>query len=435
HLETVAWISGVSEPLLGLLFIGAFMFYAKARDGQEHRALRLMVSLLLYALALLSKETAIVLPALIFGNEWLRTDEREGRSRTSEKLRAAAVAIVPYAAISVGYLALRAFALKGAVHPDAEVTPATVLLTLPSLVWFYARHLVAPWPLGLFYDVGYVLQPTAANFVLPLLFALLSGAALWVAARRSRAAAAAILWLVLPLLPPLGGIAVFAAGDIAHDRYLYLPSIGFCILVAIALRRLANKGGAAPAVPVAQFAAVGVIGLALTVATMVQSVYWANNLLLYHRGVQMAPRNALARSHLATEMLARNDITTALRLYQEAHDLDPNAWSSNFILGYTNFSIGRFREAEPYFRRGIEITPTNANQYFYLGLTLMNLGRLDEAASTARRAIQLWDKGPGFHYGLGLIRQRKGDLAGARDQYAAELKIDPNSGARQQLAE
>src|ERR1700732_531744 len=58
--EVVAWVSGTTESLWSLFFFGAFFAYLKSRE--RSKALWTTLSSLLYAGALLSKETAIVLP-------------------------------------------------------------------------------------------------------------------------------------------------------------------------------------------------------------------------------------------------------------------------------------------------------------------------------------------------------------------------------------
>jgi Flp pilus assembly protein TadD len=290
--------------------------------------------------------------------------------------------------------------------------------------------------------------------VLPLLGCGVAAAVLIIASRKSRVAAMASLWLALPLLPPLAAIGLFSHVDLAHDRYLYVPSIGFVILVALLLRRIPSKGVART--PSSAFANRGdddgvlrtlpassnqiipalILAAVFAVLTVMQSIPWANNLLLYYRGVQTAPHSALARSHLGTEMMARGDLFDALRLYREARDLSPDDWAANFVLGFACFQAGRYVEAEQPLRDAIRIAPRNGNQYLYLGLALMNLGRLDEAEASVRQGIAASPPNiPGFHYGLGLVLQKKGQLAAARDEFNAELNIDPTSGARANLAE
>src|SRR6185295_12373432 len=84
HIESVAWISGITDPLLALFFIPSFLFYLnwrEARAGTVEAAgkaafyrqptFQLAASLSFFVLAMLSKETALIMPALVFGMEWI----------------------------------------------------------------------------------------------------------------------------------------------------------------------------------------------------------------------------------------------------------------------------------------------------------------------------------------------------------------------------
>ena len=71
HIEAVAWISGVTEPLLGILLIASFLAYVQSRI-EGARALKWkVISLVLFALAMLEKETALILPGLLLVYEWI----------------------------------------------------------------------------------------------------------------------------------------------------------------------------------------------------------------------------------------------------------------------------------------------------------------------------------------------------------------------------
>ena len=75
HIEAVAWISGVNEPLLAIFFLASFLCYLKSaeRIGQQQsqRVWWLGGSLSFYVLAMLEKETAVVLPAIVFCYQWI----------------------------------------------------------------------------------------------------------------------------------------------------------------------------------------------------------------------------------------------------------------------------------------------------------------------------------------------------------------------------
>jgi len=309
------------------------------------------------------------------------------------------------------------------------------LLTWPSLLWLYLKQLLWPVKISAFYETPWVRSPGLANFILPLLAVACAVAALSFWAWRSRVAAFSALWMAFTIIPPLWGVRYFGESELAHDRYLYVPSIALALLLAVAVRKL--KGGHARLFgqPAVQVAAVAVLTCLFGAATAKQSVYWANNLLLYSRGVQVAPRNVLAWDHLGTEWMARNRLDLALEMYHHALEIDPNDWNTNFALGVAYFSIGKLPEADRYFSRACELRSGYANQYYYLGTVRIQMGRLQEAEAPLRRALELWPAAVGWHQSLGVVLERKGDLAGARDQFQAELANNPASSAKRQLDE
>ncbi|HLG78626.1 MAG TPA: glycosyltransferase family 39 protein, partial [Ktedonobacteraceae bacterium] len=69
HIESVAWISGVTDPLLALFTLLCLLCFIRFRKEQEYGFL--ILSLVFCAAALLSKETAIIIPALLAAYEYL----------------------------------------------------------------------------------------------------------------------------------------------------------------------------------------------------------------------------------------------------------------------------------------------------------------------------------------------------------------------------
>src|SRR5574340_2500 len=74
-IETVAWVSGATDSLLALFLLPAFLLYLAARPLGARRTQRRAASLAFFALSLLVKETAAVLPLLIFAYAWIHPHE------------------------------------------------------------------------------------------------------------------------------------------------------------------------------------------------------------------------------------------------------------------------------------------------------------------------------------------------------------------------
>ncbi len=444
HIEAVAWVSGVTDPLLALFFIGSFLCYLRQKEGASARWKWMATSLGLFAGALLSKETGVVFPGVIIAYEWITyrnsgtENPRTGLlSRAAKSIRGA----VPYLILVPVYLVARIHAVRGLGHAITPIPLKTIALTWPSLLWFYLGKLL--WPAGLspFYNTPYVSGLDFKHLVLPAVGLVGSGVVLWVWARRirqnkrsaprpirSQAFAFAIAWLVLPLLP-LFNLSVLPKGDVAHDRYLYLPSVGFALMAALAFQAL-------PSVAAVQWGAVTVLGALLTAGTILQSVIWSDDLLLYHRGLIVAPENSMATIDLANTLGERGMYQDAIRLLKQSLDRDPSFWWANYNLGYTYYRIDRLDEAEKYLLRAISIYPNKPSEFLYLGLTELKKGRLQAAEAALRQAIKLRPDLAGNHFALGMVLKLEGNLSAALEEFQAELAISPDEpAAKQQIEE
>jgi protein O-mannosyl-transferase len=454
HVEAVAWVSGVTEPLLALFLIPAFLFYLDWREGREEKtepapggrvialhkkpAIRLAGSLVLYTLAMLEKETALVLPMVICGYEWINS---LGQSRSLfSRARLSLMRVAPFIALSISYLVVRAIVLKGLGHTLSPLPLSTVLLTWPAVLWFYIKQLVWPVRLSAFQDLGYVTSPGFMNFVLPALGVVAVAVGLWVYARKAEALTrrtllVAFLWLGLPILPVLN-ISVFGEGEAVHDRYLYLPSIGFAIIVGVAFRHLDLGRAKLFGRSVVQVAAAILITLALGLVTSSQHVYWASDMALFQHGLSFVPNNRIAKTGLANELSRREQYDEAVVLYKSVVERNPDYWVAFYNLGCTYMKMGDFHNAEVYLNRGIEIRPIEPRQYLSLSVTLQEMARIAEAESAIRYAIELKPDGYGFHYQLGDVLNAQENLQAALDEFKVELINNPGFiHARMQMAD
>lgn len=382
HLEAVAWISGVTEPLLALLLIPAFLAYLNWRE-RGRRAQWMAAALALYALALLSKETAVVLPALVFAYEWLYAP---GEKPWSARLRASLMAAAPFVLVTGAYLLARAQALGGVAHKTVNLEGNIALLTIPSALWSYVRLMMAPVELSVFYDTPYVTHVSMKYFVWPLVGVLLViGLLLWWWRRsRSPLVAFASLWMLLPILPLLN-LTVLPMGDFIHDRYLYLPSVGWAMLVAMALAHLDTRQILGR--PAGQAAALGLAAV-MAFATVAQSVPWANDLLLYYHGMAVAPNNDLPRNKMAASLVNRGMYNEGIKLYEVVLASDPDYWYANYRMGYAQYMTGHYPAAERYLARATELHGT-PDEFYYLGLAQEKQDKLDGARAALEQAIKL----------------------------------------------
>jgi hypothetical protein len=385
HMEAIAWISGPNDLMITALLIASFLAYAQARERGS--PWKWTLSLALFAVALLIKEPAVVLPGFLAVYEWTRED-RAAEPLLRRFLRTA-TAIGPHTCLMIGYLVLRRAVLGLAI--GGGTFGASILLTVPSVMFLYLRHFLYPVGLSVVYDTPLVKNPGWQNFVLPLLACLATVAVLFYAARRSRAGLLAVAWFCFCLLPALAVFRLMGElEEFARDRYLYLPSVGICVLIAMGLRRLPSRGGEWLGLPRAQSAAALLIALALAAATSTQLLPWASELLLFYRASTIAPNSTIPHIGLGVALRNRGEIGRSIAEFEKAYQLRPDFWSTNFYLGGALFFAGRPAEAVPLLRRAIEINEySSLSQFLYLGRALTILGQYDEAEGVMLRGKQL----------------------------------------------
>ncbi len=438
HIEAVAWISGVTEPLLGIFLIGSFLCYLQSRRDDERVLPWKLASLALFALAILEKETAVILPGFLLVYEWVYRPEwgrpLQGR-RVVDWCGGALRKTWAYFLLGLLYLPARIHALKGFSHTITPLSASQLLFTWPGLIWFWIRHLL--WPVGLttFYDMPAVVHPTLRNFILPAILDVCVGFALVAWARRSRATAFFATWLVVPFIPLLN-IQVFAADDFAHDRYLYLPSVGLAVLAALLLRKVCRGQPRYWGLPASLLITVLCLATILSYGTVTASQYFRDNDTFYSYNISRAPHNRFVEIDYAIVLGEKGMYAPALERLTDVEKRYPNFWPASYNLAYTYYKLGQQPEAEKYFLEAIRIKPYKPDAFLYLGMTRFKMGQTPEAIAAVRQAIAIRPKGYAYHFALGIMLKTQGDLNGALREFRMELLNYPGErSAFEQVAE
>lgn len=322
HVESVAWISGSPDLLMSIGILGALALEAPA-PGRLRGARRLL-ALALAAVALGSKETALLLPLLVAALAWARQPELSRGRRT----RAALTAMLPYAALSAAFLIARLAVIGGFATP----TPWTLrgidlALSLPGVVAFYLRQAFLPFWIGPTYPVRMVTPEVAgaANFVLPLLVTLAVVGLLWAASRRSPLRPFCFALALVPLAPALH-LGAFMQEQLVHDRYLYLPVLGWLALAGLGLQAACRALLPGPALSSRRVAAGG-LGLALVALCVTKSLSlvpdYRDERSFFRAAVASDPSSSFHWAQLAATELRLGQFAAAAASAERALALQP----------------------------------------------------------------------------------------------------------------
>lgn len=392
HVESVAWISGIPDPLAALFYVPALLWYVRYREGGGRKFLA--SSLLAYGLSVLCKETALALPLVLAAWEVTR-----GTSSWSARLYRTTRSLAPYALVAAGYLTVR-FAVLGMLswkHPMMAAVPdSAIWMTVPFVMLSYLRHLVAPFHLSLIYGTSFTANLASSQFLVPA--AILSGLAfvVWIYRQKvEREMWIALVLLVAPLLPVLN-LKVFHHEYIIQDRYLYLPSIGFCYLIALWIVRVSNRRAKLAAGLTATML------LAFCVSTTLQNRMWHDSVALWERAIEHAP----------------------------------HSWSTHYNIGLAYLERRQYEAARVQLLEASRLKADEPTVYNNLALAQAGLGEAGGAIGSLRHALALNPRMVEAHNNLGTIFFRRGDYQAARDEFSQSLARDPSShSARFNLAQ
>lgn len=444
HSESVAWGAGRSDVLACGLSLAGLVAYRSERAQGLRRAI--VTAALLFA-ATLAKETAIMLLLLVpLSDVLLRRSatvpvaaagrpERRRRAATAAAPTPAAVQYAPFAVAFLLYMAAREASLGSVLGPASAVGP-DLLPKLIGAVGLYLSKLVLPISQSAFIS-DLPVHPLALLVTSTVVLAL--AGACGVAWRTGkRVVTFLLLWIGVTLAPSLAIVIKIPAAPVA-ERYLYLPSVGYCLLLAYGIMHLSQRLASRPARNVLG-AAVALLLCTGAVATVRRNAVWRSNLTLWEDTAAKNRTDALPMRSLATAHQQIGDSAKAAEYFQLALQRRNDAAGLFTIynnLGSLAMVDKRLDEAERYYHAALTSNPQAADALFNLGLIGLTRAKSDdsdhdaawkrEQALQARRlfeqAQQLSPLDPDIPVGLGQTLSFLGDTAGARMQFEHALQL------------
>lgn len=381
HVESVAWVAERKDVLSTCLYLGAVLAHVRSDRAEARPA---WSTTLLFALALLSKPTAVTLPVVLVVVDALRTRRVTARTVTSK-------ALLLLGSVAVGLVNLRGQATAAIVEAEPARLDRALGDAWDSLL-FYVDRTVRPVGLSVYYDeralaVGLPEAATTAGVVLLLVLyarrrperrALVLAGAAWFAVT---------IALVLKLVP-------FGERSLVNDRYTYLPHVGLFLVAGAAAGDAWNAARrAGVAARTAAVAVAAVLTLALAVASHRRAAVWRDDGTLWRDVLATYPDTPKAHEYLAFHLAEQGDGPGALAHMEEAARLEPESASLHLNLGALYGNLGRHAEARAAFERCVRADPDSVEAHTNLGLALARAGELGPAEQHLRRAAEL---APGY---------------------------------------
>ena len=369
HVETVTSLVGRAESLSALFFFLSLLLYIRERHKNTLFSPLLILSYAFFFAGLLSKESAVTLPLAILLTEWYIAtyvpggkipNAREAQNAlpdspsSSFSAKTALLRVLPYGAIFLVYFILRIHVLKtlGIMQSGwyfYKETAAERLAAMCVGVLAYFRLLVFPlsmsmdynFPLRIFVDLwakqpkGFLDGWVLLGLVVLLLYAMI---VLW-AVKRKKAISYPLLFFPLTMIP-FSNIIPF--GDFIAERFLYLPSLAYCLVVGILFTALYEKKRHRKGIVAILCAALVLYSL----RTVLRNRDWRNGISLWKAEFKLNPRNPNLYSGIGGEYAtARVENLIRGNVFRTKGDFKKSAYHLELAREYENKAIENFELA------------------------------------------------------------------------------------------
>ncbi len=351
--EAVSYAAGLGDPLHVFFMFSGILLFMQARDkkGSALSSLCYWASFVMYALALMSKEIAIVMPGLIFLADIFYKQKEEILPRIKQSI----IRILPFVVLAGTYILLRATVLNFNnsfnLYGESNIFTESVAVRIFTFLKILAVYL------GLiFFPVGLHMERTvslATSFFNPsvILGFVVFAALIWFAFsqfRKRPAVSFGIFWFFIALIPTSN--VIIPINGLLYEHWLYVPLIGIAVAVIAFLSEIVEKFN---------IKNIGIAVLVLCLAffsvqTVSRNADWRDPITFYNQTLEYAPGSYRVVNNLGMAYAEERMYEEAKIAYEKAINLVPEAAVAYHNLGNLYANLNETVKAEEYFRKSIE---------------------------------------------------------------------------------
>jgi len=392
QVEAVTYIWQRTASMAAFFYIASLSFYVKSRllknpplsykegpgELKTQQSFYYISSLIFAGLAMFTKENTITLPLMILLYEFSFLNIKKEINWNYLFPFMMTIFIIPETMFLTG--STRFQEIQSIVGGHEGITSFHYLLTQFRVMITYIRLLFLPIHLNLDYD--YPIYKSI--FRMPVLASFLSLATILYFAKRMfskyRLISFSIFWFFITLLPES---SILPQEDVIFEHRLYLPLVGFCILLVSSIYYLFERKTRLV------FVILSLMVLFNSFLTYQRNKTWKNEIFLWSDVLQKSPHKARAYNNLGWAYYNQGSFDQAMSNFNKALEINPEYIFSYDDRGLIYSKEGRFTEAVAEYDKAIKINPYYAMIYDNRGQAFLKQGHYAQAISDFDRAIKL----------------------------------------------
>lgn len=445
HTESVTYIAASMDTLGILFFFLSFYFYLKMKDEKRKKGIYLLGSIIYAFFAFFTYEMTLVLPILIVFYDF-STNNFSFRKITSKINTYKNYFLVLIVYFLIRFVVLGIGNRADYLGPGWAIAANQARVGVPEIFTNYLSWLV--WPVNLTINhvlpinllLGYVnllgkIDPsgtlTASStrivFLLPILYVLTGIILIYLLLKKYPLVFFGSSWLIISLLPVL---SIIPQGATMAERYLYIPSFGFTLLLGFLFYygfASLNKSRAYK-----PFAYILISLLPLVIAfyscqTIRRNQDWRNEKTIWQSAIKVDPQNPLPHKALAAVYVRENQYDEAIGLYIKTLELNQPDPTINLDLGKAYEKKGEIEKAKIQYQKALEIYPRYYIAHVYLGHIYLKENYFDLAEKEYKSALKDNQNNPIILSYLGNVYFQQKKYVQALEFYKQASNFDPNS--------
>lgn len=310
----------------------------------------------------------------------------------------------------------------------------TTLLTMLRVFAEYISMLFVPRNLSATYGITPVYSFWNRSLLLSVGVLVIIFILTVLAWKRSKVAFFGIGWFFISLIPVSNIIPI---AIIKADRYLYLPSVGFCLVIAWIIVRcwtiLYHLKGSTSGKKLAAcgyWLMIGLLVVSYAFLTIRRNRDWKDSHTLWTATLETNRDSSIALNNLGLIYVRQGMYEKAIALYEQLLDSHPTQEHVERVYGNianAYSEMQKFDEALDYYQKALEIEPEYVNAYLGLGRVSMKSGRYDNAERIYMNALELDNQNEAVYTHLGNLYAVQAKYDEAIVSFEKALEINPFS--------
>ncbi len=400
NVESVAYIACIGEVLYTFFCLLPFNIFLKKFDikKKQIKNKNLALAFGLIFLALLAKESAIVILPLLFLYVWLFLKPKK---QTYIKLGLGALMVITlYSGLRFG---LAKISLNQKHYAPIGRAPLIQrLLTIPYKIFLDLKTIFLPKNLAI--SQHFVISnPADIRFCGPLIiiFVLAGLVIFYLWKKKSKTLIFFLAWFAVSLAPTLN----LLPNDMSFaERWLYFPLIGICVSFVIVLWPLVAKLSSRWRSII--YAILGLVIIALSIRAIKRNADWKNGLTLYGHDIQYSKNSYELENNYGVELFRNGQIDQAKAHFEKSIELVPDWPFPHNNLGATEESFGNLEKAEQEYKKAIEHSDYYL-AYENLARLLIKMEKYEEAEAFIKKSLLKLPQNINLQQMLLLIQQNQ----------------------------